>query len=139
MMNSIILCLILPIHFPLICSQQDPKWPWSQAFIRHNARTAVSKEKITLATVVLHNNKVFPKHEWVWNSWYPSLRGKVGEEIHIGCRVVNGSAHEKVTRIGISCSGNSLTQVTTTYCVTEQWDCWHNFTLVKPTFISCRW
>jgi len=137
-MNSIILCLILPIHLPLIYSQENPKWPWSQAFIRHNASTGLSKEKITLATVVLHNNRVFSKREWVWSGWYPSLRSKVGEEIHTGCRIVNGSAHEKVTRIGISHPRKSR-QVTTKYCVTEQWDSWHNFTLVQPTFVNCRW
>ena len=98
----------------------------------------MSKEKITLATVALHNNRVFSKREWIWNSWYPSLRDKVGEEIHIGCRMVNGSAHKKVTRIGISRPGNS-SQVTTKYCVTEQRDCWHNFILVEPTFVSRQW
>ncbi|XP_063177384.1 uncharacterized protein LOC134508994 isoform X1 [Chroicocephalus ridibundus] len=48
---------------PVVCSQRDPEWPWSQAYVKHNAMAGTGKGKLSLATVVLHENEVFSKHE----------------------------------------------------------------------------
>ncbi|XP_074424419.1 uncharacterized protein LOC141735468 [Larus michahellis] len=122
--------------FPVVCSQRDPEWPWSQAFVKHNAMAGTRKGELSLATVVLQENEVL--HEWTWNSWYPVLKGKAGVEARVGCRMINGSNHEKAMRIEIFRPQNPRS-MTTKHCVTDKWDCWYNFTLVEPTLVTCRW
>ncbi|XP_072705769.1 uncharacterized protein [Ciconia boyciana] len=124
----------------LMCSQKDPEWPWSQVHIKYNGiiGTRAIKENLNLATVVMHGSHVFSRHEWSWdNGWLPLLKGKAGEEIQVGCRMINGSTHEKVTSMIIS--NISRNPIATKSCVTDEWDCWYNFTLVGPTIVACMW
>ena len=100
--------------------------------------TRTIKENLSLATVVMHGAKVFSRHEWSWdNRWLPLLKGKAGEEIRVGCRMINGSTHEKVTSMTIS--SISRNPIASRSCVTDEWDCWYNFTLVGPTVVACVW
>ncbi|KAK4806434.1 LOW QUALITY PROTEIN: hypothetical protein QYF61_013927 [Mycteria americana] len=125
---------------PLMCSQKDPAWPWSQAHIKYNGimGTRAIKERLNLATVVMHGVEVFSRHEWSWDEgWLPLLKGKAEEEIRVGCRMINGSAHERVTSMTISSVSRS--PIASKSCVTDEWDCWYNFTLVRPTIVACVW
>ena len=59
-----------------------------------------SKDKnLNLAIVVMHGTYVYLRHEWKCSNkcWASLLVGTAGEEIHIGCRMINGSRHEKAT------------------------------------------
>ncbi|KAK4805753.1 hypothetical protein QYF61_021852 [Mycteria americana] len=95
-----------------------------------------SKQNLNLATVVMHGSHVFSRHEWSWdNGWLPLLKGKAGEEIQVGCRMINGSTHEKVTSMRISNISRNV--IATKSCVTDEWDCWYNFTLVGPAIVAC--
>ncbi|XP_075356164.1 uncharacterized protein LOC142409049 [Mycteria americana] len=127
-------------QLPLMCNQKDPEWPWSQAHIKYNGIMGIRaiKENLNLATVVVHGAEVFSRHEWSWdNGWLPLLKGKAGEEIQVGCRMINGSPHEKVTSMTIS--SISRNPIATKSCVTDEWDCWYNFNLVAPTIVACVW
>lgn len=63
-------------------------------------RTPSGKGNLNLSTVVMHGNQVYLKNEW---SWYKDeafgkvslLRGTVGEEVKIGCRMIDRSTDEK--------------------------------------------
>ncbi|KAK4806026.1 hypothetical protein QYF61_007003 [Mycteria americana] len=86
----------------------------------------------------MHGVEVFSRHEWSWDEgWLPLLKGKAGEEIRVGCRMINGSTHERVTSMTISSVSRS--PIASKSCVTDEWDCWYNFTLVRPTIVACVW
>lgn len=101
--SLIILCCTLALmQCPLVCSQKDSEWPWSQVYVKYTGSMGLRsiKENLNLATVVMHGAEVYSKHEWDWGRerLLPLLRGIAREEIQIRCRMVNGSTHEKVTR-----------------------------------------
>ncbi|KAK4820012.1 hypothetical protein QYF61_017391 [Mycteria americana] len=105
---------------PMICSQKDPEWPWSQVHTKYNGiiGTRAIKENLNLATVVIHGSHVLSRHKWSWdNRWLPLLKGKAGKEIQVGCRMINGSTHEKVTSLIIS--NISRNPIATKSCVTD--------------------
>uniref|UniRef100_A0A8C3RGZ0 Uncharacterized protein n=1 Tax=Cyanoderma ruficeps TaxID=181631 RepID=A0A8C3RGZ0_9PASS len=115
-------------------------WPWSQAYIKHTGIMGLNSNKgLNLSTVVMHGAEVYLENEWGWDSTnrLPQLLGKVGQQIKVGCRVINGSTHQQVTQI-------SATEVKTKknqkkICAVEKLDCWYNFTLVQPVFVVCLW
>lgn len=121
----------------LIYSQGDPEWPWSQAYVKHTGVMGTPRKILNLATVVMNGTEVFSKHEWTWDRWYPLLKGKAGEEIQVGCRMINGSTHERATQI-IRADTFSDTMAKK-HCTTDEQDCWHNFTLVECTIVACLW
>ncbi|XP_076194341.1 uncharacterized protein LOC143160464 [Aptenodytes patagonicus] len=62
-----------------------------------------------------------------------------GKEIKIGCRMINGSAHEKASQISVyNITSNPVTK-DTKLCASKQSDCWYNFTLVQPVIVVCLW
>ncbi|XP_067170013.1 uncharacterized protein [Apteryx mantelli] len=141
--RSIVLILLfqtLTVLFLLICGQRTLEWPWSQAHVKHTGSMGLRSNKdLNLVTVVMRGAEVCLENEWSWDSInrLPQLLGKTGQEIKIGCRVVNGSTHKKVNQI-------SVTEVKSNKrgkknCDTERLDCWYNFTLVQPVFVVCLW
>ncbi|MCQ4078518.1 hypothetical protein FK519_27465, partial [Klebsiella pneumoniae] len=61
------------------------------------------------------------------------------KKIQIGCRMVNGSIHEKATQIIVRRTNESV--LTKSLCVLEKekLECWSNFTLTQPVFVICLW
>lgn len=115
-------------------------WPWSQAHIKYTGSMGLSSNKgLNLSTVVMHGAEVYLENEWSWDSTsrLPQLLGKVGQEIKVGCRVVNGSTHQRVTQISITEIKTKKSQKKN--CAMEKLDCWCNFTLVQPVFVVCLW
>lgn len=57
-----------------------------------------------LATVVIHDGKVYRSVEWKWDrkDWVRVLNGTIGEKIKDGCRKVEGSNHKKVSSITVN-------------------------------------
>lgn len=115
-------------------------WPWSQAHVKYTGSMGLSSNKgLNLSTVVMHGAEVYLENEWSWDSTsrLPQLLGKVGQEIKVGCRVVNGSTHQRVTQISITEIKTKKSQKKN--CAMEKLDCWCNFTLVQPVFVVCLW
>nr|XP_010297308.1 PREDICTED: uncharacterized protein LOC104632952 [Balearica regulorum gibbericeps] len=115
-------------------------WPWSQAHIKYTGSMGLNSNKgLNLSTVVMHGTEVYLENEWGWDSTnrLPQLLGKVGQEIKVGCRVINGSTHQRVTQISVTEVKTKKNQKKT--CAVEKLDCWYNFTLVQPVFVVCLW
>lgn len=115
-------------------------WPWSQAHVKYTGSMGLSSNKgLNLSTVVMHGAEVYLENEWSWDSTsrLPQLLGMVGQEIKVGCRVVNGSTHQRVTQISITEIKTKKSQKKN--CAMEKLDCWCNFTLVQPVFVVCLW
>lgn len=119
-------------------SQDNAEWPWSQAFTRFTGSMGKYSDikGLNLSTVVMHENQVYKRQEWqkqrVW-----SLRGIRGEEIRIGCRIVNGTAHKKA--ILISASTTPTHKHLQVCSRSRELDCWYNFTLVQTVQVVCLW
>lgn len=64
-----------------------------------------------------------------------------GEEVKIGCRMIDRSTNEKAQEISVyNLASNPAADWDTTLCATERkLSCWHNFTLVQPVIIICLW
>ncbi|KAM9591452.1 uncharacterized protein ACIBXB_006244 [Morphnus guianensis] len=128
-MNHLIRLTILFCISPLICSQRNTEWPWSQAIVQYTRNTGqYPKDRFpSLATVVMHDSEVYHPLEWgEWDrkDWVRVLTGTVGEKIQVGCRKVEGSLYEKASSITIS--GNLLdpsSNITTKLCPTTEWGC----------------
>ncbi|XP_066405256.1 uncharacterized protein [Molothrus aeneus] len=115
-------------------------WPWSQAYIKHTGIMGLNSNKgLNLSTVVMHGAEVYLENEWGWDSTnrLPQLLGKVGQQIKVGCRVINGSTHQRVTQISVTEIKTKKNQ--NKICAVENLDCWYNFTLVQPVFVVCLW
>ncbi|XP_067153359.1 uncharacterized protein [Apteryx mantelli] len=115
-------------------------WPWSQAHIKYTGSMGLNSNKgLNLSTVVMHGSEVYLENEWSWDSTnrLPQLLGKVGQDIKVGCRVINGSTHERVTQISVTEIKTKKSQKKN--CAMEKLDCWCNFTLVQPVFVVCLW
>ncbi|KAK4818000.1 hypothetical protein QYF61_004113 [Mycteria americana] len=98
-----------------------------------------SNKRLNLSTVVMHGTEVYLENEWSWDSTnrLPQLLGKVGQEIKVGCRVINGSTYQRVTQISVTEVKTKKNQKKN--CAVEKLDCWCNFTLVQPVFVVCLW
>ncbi|XP_071413119.1 uncharacterized protein [Pithys albifrons albifrons] len=115
-------------------------WPWSQAHIKYTGSMRLNSNKdFNLSTVVMHGTEVYLENEWSWDSTnrLPQLLGVVGQQIKVGCRLINGSTHQPVSHI-------SVTEVKTNknqkkICAVEKLDCWYNFTLAQPVLVVCLW
>ncbi|XP_059701393.1 uncharacterized protein LOC132326766 [Haemorhous mexicanus] len=115
-------------------------WPWSQAYIKHTGIMGLNSNKgLNLSTVVMHGAEVYLENEWGWDSTnrLPQLLGKVGQQIKVGCRVINGSTHQQVTQISVTEIKTKKNQ--NKICAVENLDCWYNFTLVQPVLVVCLW
>ena len=109
-------------------TEETLEWPWSQAHIEYTGTMGPlsGKGNLNLSTVVMHRNKVYLENEcrWYKNEAYGQvslLWETIGEEIKIGCRMINGSAHEKAYEISVY----NLTSIPTadwdtTLCATER-------------------
>ncbi|NP_001159385.1 uncharacterized protein LOC422926 [Gallus gallus] len=118
----------------------DTDWPWSQAHVKYTGSMGLNSNRgLNLSTVVMHGTEVYLENEWSWDSTsrLPQLLGKVGQEIKVGCRVINGSTHQQVTQISITEIKTKKSQKKN--CALEKLDCWCNFTLVQPVFVVCLW
>lgn len=118
----------------------ETDWPWSQAHIKYTGSMGLKSNKgLNLLTVVMHGTEMYLENEWNWDSTnrLPQLLGKVGQEIKVGCRVINGSTHQRVTQISVTEVETKKNQRQT--CGIEKLDCWCNFTLVQPVFVVCLW
>ncbi|XP_068023774.1 uncharacterized protein [Melanerpes formicivorus] len=118
----------------------DSNWPWSHAYIKSTGSMGLNSNKdLNLATVVMHGKEVYLEKEWKWDSTnrLPQLLGQLGQEIKVGCRVINGSSHQQATQISVTEAGSQKNQKTN--CAIERADCWCNFTLVQPVLVVCLW
>lgn len=95
--------------------------------------------KLNLVTVVTHGTKVYLENEWGWDGkkQISLLEVMSGEEIQIGCRVINRTTHEKATQIIESNSTSTSRAKITKLCASEKLDCWLNFNLMETTFVIC--
>lgn len=182
--------LILFCILPQLHGQPPGEQSWSEAIIQHTSvlGSYPKDRRLSLATLVLHDSKVYRPSEWRWdqNDLIRTLMGTVGESIVVACRKVEGTLHEKATSIIIAGNvmeaggRNHLDIPSAKLCPTKKWgcskisnplalycrqehigsdalgpktnnvaitrdcndesfDCWYSFTLVKPTYVTCRW
>lgn len=83
------------------------------------------------------------ENEWSWDKdeadgKVSQLQGMTGNKIKIECRVINGSSHEKASRISVYITSDPIAK-NTKLCASERLHCWYNFTLVQPGFVVCLW
>ena len=130
----------------LACGQRTLEWPWSQARVKYTGSMGIhsSKGDLKLSTVVMHGTETYLENEWSWDKdeaddKVPRLRGTAGKEIKIGCRMINGSTHEKASQISVYNITSKPIAKDTKLCAFEKLDCWYNFTLVRPVFVVCLW
>ncbi|KAK4811143.1 hypothetical protein QYF61_019774 [Mycteria americana] len=130
----------------LACGQRTLEWPWSQARVKYTGSMGIhsSKGDLKLSTVVMHGTETYLENEWSWDKdeaddKVPRLRGTAGKEIKIGCRMINGSTHEKASQISVYNITSKPIAKDTKLCASERLDCWYNFTLVQPVFVVCLW
>ncbi|KAK4811160.1 hypothetical protein QYF61_019791 [Mycteria americana] len=128
------------------CGQRTLEWPWSQARVKYTGSMGIhsSKGDLKLSTVVMHGTETYLENEWSWDKdeaddKVPRLRGTAGKEIKIGCRMINGSTHEKAPQISVYNITSNQIAKDTKLCASERLDCWYNFTLVQPVFVVCLW
>ncbi|XP_056371321.1 uncharacterized protein LOC130266010 [Oenanthe melanoleuca] len=116
-------------------SQSNVEWPWSQAFVKSTGYMG-KVQNLNLSTVVMHGNQVYEKQEWQKQGLW-SLQGTVGETIRIGCRMINGTTHEKPAQISVSSPPeNGHNEI----CKQRsEPDCWYNFTLDRTVEVVCLW
>lgn len=65
------------------------------------------------------------------------LQRTVGEEVKIGCRMINGTTHEKATKISVSPTPTDRHDEVCEY--SDELHCWHNSTLVQTVEVVCLW
>lgn len=92
----------------LTCGQRTLEWPWSQARVKYTGSMGIhsSKGDLHLSTVVMHVTELYLGNEWSWDKdeahdKLPRLWGMAGKEVKIGCRMINGSTHEKASQISV--------------------------------------
>lgn len=130
-------------------SQDNTEQLWSQAYIKYTRSMGKSSDLrgLNLSTVVIHGSQVYLKREWskTTETLY-QLQGTVGEEIKVGCRMINGTTHKKASQISNQniCSIDDTTEVcpktkevcimntvcppdNITACTRRELECWHNF------------
>lgn len=113
--------------------------PWSQAYIRHTGSMGKYSaiKDLNLATVVMHGSQIYSSEDWSRDiNGIHQLQGIVGEEIKVGCRMVNRTTHKKASQITILVTPTSKS---TKVCTSRELDCWYNFTLVRTIEVVCLW
>uniref|UniRef100_A0A8D2M0Y0 Uncharacterized protein n=1 Tax=Zonotrichia albicollis TaxID=44394 RepID=A0A8D2M0Y0_ZONAL len=137
----IVLCVIITEVLELESTfiQSNAEWPWSQAFNQYTGSMGEPSEvkDLNLSTVVIHGDQVYEKQEWQEQKLW-TLQGIRGEEIKVGCRMINGTAYEKPNEIGVSTSPGVYEHQEICNSLNES-DCWCNFTLIQPVEITCLW
>ncbi|XP_053789324.1 uncharacterized protein LOC128782859 [Vidua chalybeata] len=128
------------ISFLLLCpsgvsGQDNAEWLWSQAFTQYTGSMGSQPdlEGLNLTTLVMHYNQIYTKQEWKRQEGW-SLQGTIGEEIKIGCRMINGTTYNKV--IQISVDNHKHLKVCNH---PSELDCWYNFTLRQTVDVVCLW
>ncbi|XP_030921224.1 uncharacterized protein LOC115949082 [Geospiza fortis] len=118
---------------------RDAEWPWSQAFNQYTGSMGELSEvkDLNLSTVVIHRNQVYEKLEWQERKLW-TLQGIRGEEIKVGCRIINGTAYERPDEISVSISPDVYEHQEVCDSLNES-DCWCNFTLIQPVEVTCIW
>lgn len=91
---------------------------------------------LNLSTVLVPGNQVYERHEWQKQGLW-SLQGTIGEVIRVGCRMVNGTKHEKAKQISVSTSPTDSDPKVCSH--PSKLDCWCNFTLVQTVNVVCLW
>ncbi|XP_074424308.1 uncharacterized protein LOC141735521 [Larus michahellis] len=129
----------------LTCGQRTLERPWSQACVKYTGSMGIHSGKgdLNLSTVVMHGNKVYLEKERSWDTDGTNgvlrLQGTAGKKIQIGCRMINGSTHEKASQISVYSTVSNPIINGTKQCASEKLDCWYNFTLVQPVFVVWLW
>ncbi|XP_039912969.1 uncharacterized protein LOC120749537 [Hirundo rustica] len=140
MIKLVILFCILPQPH----GQIPAELPWSGATIRYTGvlGSYPTDHHSNLATVVLHDSKIYRPSEWRWDreDWIRTLTGTIGEIIMVACRKVEGSLYEKASTITIAGNflepdgKNYLHIPTAELCPTTKWKCAKQIPLV----LCCR-
>ncbi|XP_066845245.1 LOW QUALITY PROTEIN: uncharacterized protein [Anser cygnoides] len=110
-------------------------WPWSEA-----VTTEDKNINGKLAVVVIwrtNGDHLHALSEWqnLEEGWIHQRT--VGDEIEIGCRMINGTAHEKATGILVKPTSKSGQQEG---CIRPgKLDCWYNFILTQTVAVNCFW
>lgn len=116
-------------------SQHYTEWSWSQAFAHFSGSMGNVKD-LKLSTVVMHENQIYTRQEWEnQKTW--QLKGIVGKKISIGCRMINGTTHSKVTSISVLTDQTNKHEKVCTHPSVQ--DCGHNFTLAQTIEVVCLW
>lgn len=106
----------LTIWFPLIGSQSDPEWPWSHTRVAYNGSTGLHSisGNLNLATMVIHRTYICLENDWGWDrkKWIALLKRIPGEEIPIGCRMINRTTHKKVLLVVSNSTSLSMSRIT---------------------------
>ncbi|XP_074711720.1 uncharacterized protein LOC141937633 [Strix uralensis] len=117
------------------------KWPWSQAHLAYTETIGKKPEirGLTLATVVMYKEGSggYVYKEGIWNEGegIPQIWGISGEEISIGCRMVDGTKYSGSTQISISTSQGKIV----TDCGSSKLECWHDHILEQNITVECLW
>ncbi|XP_057898556.1 uncharacterized protein LOC131094976 isoform X1 [Melospiza georgiana] len=129
--RNMIALLILFCILPQFHGQPPGEQLWPKATIQHtNVLGSYPKGHYpSLATLVLHDSKVYRPNEWRWdqNELIRTLMGTVGESIVVTCRKVEGTLHEKATSIIIvgnfmeTGGRNHLDIPSAKLCPTKKW------------------
>lgn len=137
----IVLCVIVTevLELESTSIQSNVEWPWSQAFKQYTGSMGNPSEikDLNLSTVVIHGDRVYEEQEWQEQKLW-TLQGIRGEEIKVGCRVINGTAYERPNEISVSTAPDAYEYQEICDSLKES-DCWCNFTLIQPVEITCLW
>ncbi|XP_042656327.1 uncharacterized protein LOC122154120 [Tyto alba] len=124
---------------------ESAEWPWSEALTTED-RSITGK----LAVIVLWRTDAGYQGPWRKDAGYPYMLPKweklkeewileriIGDEIKIGCQMINGTTHEKVTGILIESTSKGGQREG---CVRPgKLDCWYDFMLTQTVVVSCFW
>lgn len=86
-------------------SQDDASRLGPKAFIQYPGSMGEYSniKDLNLSTVVMLKNQVYERQEWQKQRLW-SLQGTIGEEIRIGCQMIDGTAYKKAIQISVSTS-----------------------------------
>uniref|UniRef100_A0A8B9BUJ2 Uncharacterized protein n=1 Tax=Anser brachyrhynchus TaxID=132585 RepID=A0A8B9BUJ2_9AVES len=114
---------------------ENGEWPWSEA-----VTTEDKSINGKLAVVVMwqtNGDHLHTLSQWqkLGEEWIHQRTA--GDEIKIGCQMINGTTHRKVTGILIKPISKSGQQEG---CIRPgKLDCWYNFILTQTVVVSCFW
>ncbi|XP_042660992.1 uncharacterized protein LOC122154684 [Tyto alba] len=114
---------------------ESAEWPWSEALTTEDRNITGKLAVIVLWRTDADYPYMLPKWEKLEKEWI--LKRIIGDEIKIGCQMINGTTHEKVTGILIESTSEGGHREG---CVRPgKLDCWYDFMLTQTVVVSCFW
>lgn len=109
------------------CLQRTLECPWSHVHTKYAGSIDIhsSKGDLNLSTVVMYGTKLYLENEWIRDNdevdnKVPQFWGMSGEEIKIGCQMINRSTHERSSQISVNNTTSKTTAKLTKSCASER-------------------